>query len=90
MLPYCLKCRKNTENKNQKFVKTKNRWIMLLSNSAVCDSKKSKFFKEQETSGIQGSLTTSISKISFVGPILKVLNFVIFMIFEKFHEIMYP
>ena len=31
MLSYCLKCRKNTENKNIKVVKTKNGRIMLLS-----------------------------------------------------------
>ena len=40
MLSYCLKCRKNTENKNPKFVKTKNERTMLLSKCAVCDSKK--------------------------------------------------
>ena len=32
MLPYCLKCRKNTESKNSKVVKTKNGRMMLLSN----------------------------------------------------------
>ena len=30
MLPYCFKCRKNTESKNPKAVKTKNGRIMLL------------------------------------------------------------
>ena len=30
MLPYCLKCRKNTESNNPKVVKTKNGRIMLL------------------------------------------------------------
>ena len=30
MSPYCLKCRKNTESKYPKFVKTKNGRIMLL------------------------------------------------------------
>ena len=40
MLSYCLKCRKNTESKNPKVVKTKNGRIMLLSKCAVCDSKK--------------------------------------------------
>ena len=52
MLPYCLKYRKNTENKNPKVVKAKNRRIMLLSKCAVCDSKKSKFIKQQEASGL--------------------------------------
>ena len=38
MLSYCLKCRKNTESKNPKFVKTKNGRIMLLSKCLVCNS----------------------------------------------------
>ena len=48
MLPYCLKCRKNTKSKNSKVAKTKNGRIMLLSKCAVCSSKKLKFIKEQE------------------------------------------
>ena len=52
MLSYCLKCRKNTESKNPKFVKKKNGRIMLLSKCALYDNKKSKFMtkfmKEQE------------------------------------------
>ena len=47
MLFHCLKDRKNTEKKS-KVVKTKNGKTMLLSKWAVCDSKKSKFIKEQE------------------------------------------
>ena len=46
MLSYCLKCRKNTESKNPKVVRTKNRRIMLLSKFSLYNSKKSKFFKE--------------------------------------------
>ena len=42
MFSDCLKCRKNTESKNPKVVKTKNGRIMLWSKCAVCDSKKSK------------------------------------------------
>ena len=53
---YCLKCRKNTESKNPKVAKTKNGRIMLLSKCTVCDSKKSKFIKEQEASGLLSSL----------------------------------
>ena len=55
MFWYCLKCRKDTESKNPKFVKTKNVRIMLLSKCAVRDSKKSKFIKEQEASGFLSS-----------------------------------
>ena len=32
MLSYCLKCRENTESRNPKEGRTKNRRIMLLSN----------------------------------------------------------
>ena len=48
MLSYCLKCTKNTQNKNPEVVKTKNGRIMLLSECSVCNSKKSKFLKEKE------------------------------------------
>ena len=49
MLSCYLKCRKNTESKNTKVGKTKNGRIMFLSKYVASDSKKSKFFKEQET-----------------------------------------
>ena len=52
MLPYYLKCKKNTESKNPKVVRTKNGRIMLLSNCLVCNSKKSEFIKEQEAGGL--------------------------------------
>ena len=54
MLSYCLKCRKNTESKNSEGVKTKSGGIMLLSQCSICNSKKSKFLKEQE--GLLSSL----------------------------------
>ena len=38
MLSYCLKCRKNTESKNPKVARAKNRKTMLSSKCAVCDS----------------------------------------------------
>ena len=40
MLSYHLKCKKNTESKNPKVVRTKSRKIMLLSKRLVCNSKK--------------------------------------------------
>ena len=45
---------------------------MILSNFAVCDSKKSRFIKEQEASGLLSSLEIKrhLSKIPLVGPIL--------------------
>ena len=70
MLSYCLKCRKNTESKNPKVVRTKKERTMLLSKCAVFDSKKSKFIKQQEASGLFSSLEikTHLSKIPLVGP----------------------
>ena len=72
MLSYCLKCRKNAKTKNPKVVKTKNGRIMLLSKCEVCDSKKSKFIKEQEASGLLSSLgiKTPLNKIPLLGPLL--------------------
>ena len=43
-------CRKNTESKIRKFAKAKNGGIMISSKYAVCQSKKSKFIKQQEAS----------------------------------------
>ena len=45
MLSYRLKCRKNTESKNLRVVKTKNGRIMFLSNCAFCGSKKNEIYK---------------------------------------------
>ena len=56
MLLYYLKCKKNKESKNAKDVKTENGKTMLLSKFEVCDSKKSRFIKEQESSGLLSSL----------------------------------
>ena len=67
-----MECRNYTESKIPKSARTKNGRIMLLSNFTVCDSKKSKFIKEQEASGLLNSLgiKTPLSKISLVGPLL--------------------
>ena len=72
MLSYCLKCRKNTETKNPKDVKTKNRRIMLSSKCAVRNSRKSKFMKQQEARGLLSSLGTriSLSQILLLGHLL--------------------
>ena len=61
MLSYCLKCRcKNKKRKNNATVCT------------VCDSKKSKFIKQEEASGLLSSLgiKTPLSEIPLVGPLL--------------------
>ena len=73
MFSYCLKCRKNTESKNPKVVRTKNGRIMLLSNCVVSDGKKSKFIKEQEATGLLGnSLGAEISILDYI-PLVNTL-----------------
>ena len=66
------KCRIKTESKIPRVVKTKNGRIMLLPKCAVCDSKKSKFFKKQEGSGLfsTSGIKTPLSRITLVGPLL--------------------
>ena len=68
MLSYCLKSRKK-----QKVVRTKNGRI-LLSKCELCDSKKSRFIKEQEASRLLSSLAIKIPiplrKIHLLGPLL--------------------
>ena len=72
VLYYYLRCRKNTGSTNPKVAKIMNGRIMLLTKCAVCDSKKSKFIKEQEASGLLSSLgiKTPLSNIPLLGPLL--------------------
>ena len=69
---YCLNCRKNTESKNLKVAMKKVGRIMLLSQFAVRDSKKSKFIKEKEAGGLLSYLEikTPLNKIPSLGPLL--------------------
>ena len=68
MLTYCLKCRKNTENKNAIMVKTKNGRLALSSKCVVRGSKRSRFMKEQEVEGLLSNLEikTPLSKILLI------------------------
>ena len=45
---------------------------MVLSKCAICDSEKSKFFKEQEASGLLSILEIKapLTKIPLLGPLL--------------------
>ena len=72
MLYYCLRSRKNTENKNTKVVRTKNGRIILLSKRLLCNSRKSKFVKEQEAKGLLSSvgIKTPFSQSLLLGPLL--------------------
>ena len=71
MLSYCLKCKKNTESINPKFLKTTNGRTMVLSQCAICGSKKSKFIKEQQAKGLLSNLAfrTPLNKIPLLGVI---------------------
>ena len=73
MKPYCLKYRKNTENITPRVSKTSNGRTILLSKCATCDSKKSRFIKNQEAKGLLSNLgiKTPLSKV----PILVILCF---------------
>ena len=64
--------KKNTENKDAKMIKTKNRRVILSSKCAVCGSKKSKFMNKQEASGILSSvgIRTPLSKVPVLGSTL--------------------
>ena len=72
MLTYWLKCKKNTENINPRVSKISNGKTMVLSKYAICGSKKSRFIKKQEVSGILSSLGLKkpLSKIPLFGDIL--------------------
>ena len=67
MLSYCLKCRKNTESKDPKFLKINKGRIMLSSKFAIRYNKKNlKLSKKQEAEG----LLSIIGKIPILGPLL--------------------
>ena len=72
MLSYCLKCKKNTESINPRVSKTTNGKTMILSTCAICNSKKSKFIKEQQAKGLLSNLglKTPLNKIPLLGDIL--------------------
>ena len=71
MLSYRLKCKKNTESINPRVSKTTNGKTIILSKCAICNSKKSKFIKEQETKGLLSNLglKTPLNKIPLLGYI---------------------
>ena len=72
MKSYCLNCRKNTENINSKVSKASNGKTMVLSKCAICDSKKSRFIKNQEAKGLLSNICdrTLLSNVPILGDIL--------------------
>ena len=70
---YCLKCRKNTENRNQKVVRTRNRIIMLNYQNVKCAIVKNQNISiSKKLADYLGSLEikTSLSKIPLACPLL--------------------
>ena len=71
MLSYYLKCKRNTESINPRVSETSNGKSMMFSKCTICGSKKSKFVKKQEASGILCSvgIRTPLRKIPVLGDI---------------------
>ena len=65
MKTYCLKCKKDNANIDPKMVKTKNKRLLMQSKCSVCETKKSRFVKEQGAKGLLSNLEikTPLSKI---------------------------
>ena len=68
---YCLACRKYTKNNNPKVVRNRQNRLMMQLNCAICNSKKSRFIKEQQAMEILSNLgiKTPLSKV----PLLNIL-----------------
>ena len=65
-------CRKNTENKNPRISKASNGRTMLLSKCAKCDSKITRFMKNQEAKWLLSNLSvrTPLNKVPILDDIL--------------------
>ena len=67
MYTFCVSYRKKTANENSGVRKNKQNRLMPLSNCAVCDEKKSTFFKNQELSNDQYKMNKIINKFLLTG-----------------------
>ena len=72
MLPYCLKCGENTKSITPLVSKAINDGTIMLSNCAVCNTKKARFIKKQEAKGLLSNLgiRTLLSKIPILRDVL--------------------
>ena len=72
MKSYCLKWRKDTENINSRVWKTSKNRTMILSKCNKFGTKKSRFFKNQETKGLLSNLgnKTPLKKVPILGDTL--------------------
>ena len=72
MLSYCLKCGEKTKSITPLVSKAINGGTMMLSNCALCNTKKSKFIKKQDAKGLLTNLgiRTLLSKIPILRDVL--------------------
>ena len=72
MESYCLKFKKDTEKIDPKMSTNSNGKTMILSNCAICGSKKSRFIKNQEAKGLLSKLgiKTPLNKVPILSDIL--------------------
>ena len=72
MESYYLKCKKHTKNINPQVYSTSNGKVMILSKCAICNSKKSRFIKNQDVKGLLSKLgiKTPFSKLPILGDFL--------------------
>ena len=72
MKSYCLKYKKDTENINPRVSNTSNGRTTIISKCAICNSKNSRFIKNQEAKGLLSNLgvRTPLSKVLLLGDIL--------------------
>ena len=77
MSSYCLKIRNNTWSINPRVSKTNNGKTMILSNCAICGTKKSRFIKKQEVNEILSNLGLKApsNKIPLLGDVLLWMRF---------------
>ena len=68
---YCLSCRKYTKNINPRIVRNKHNKSMIQSNCTICNSKKSRFIKEHQASGLLSNL--GIKTLLNKAPLLNIL-----------------
>ena len=72
MNTYCVKGRNNTENIDQKIVRTKSNRLVMQSKCSICGIKKSRFLKEQEAKDLLSNLgiKTTLSKVPLLNVVL--------------------
>ena len=72
MKSYCLKCRKYIENIDPEISSSSNDRAIILSECAICGSKKLRFIKNQEAEVLLSNLgiKTPLSEVLILGDIL--------------------